>query len=135
VIDLVLMIIAILAGPADMCGAQAPTTTTVAKTGTVETAGAHESNPWAESARDVLVSQCGSCHRPGLSTSNPRALAIFNLHEPIWYKTMTDDQIRQLVGRTRNPDKFADADRKVIASFVACEVDKSCDAEVEEAGE
>jgi hypothetical protein len=116
------MLLAML-GPGDACGEMPADTahpTAIAEP-------AHVKNPWVEPARDVLVPACGSCHRPGLPTTNPRALAIFNLHEPVWYKTMTNDQLRGLKRRIEGSSSVDDDDRKVIASFVACEVDGMCD--------
>lgn len=82
-------------------------------------------NPWIEPARDVLVQACGSCHRPNLPTSNPRALAIFNLHEPVWYATMTDDQLRSLSRRIQGA-KVGESDRDIVNSFVNCKLTGAC---------
>jgi len=84
-------------------------------------------NPWVEPARDVLVQSCGSCHRPGLPTTNPRALAIFNLHEPVWYATMTDEQLRELQRRIENSSKIEEADRKAVIAFVNCKLNGVCE--------
>ena len=129
---IVTMLLAML-GPGDACG-EVPATVSAHPTVVIEPA--HVKNPWVEPARDVLVPACGSCHRPGLPTTNPRALAIFNLHEPIWYKTMTNDQLRKLVGRINGSGNVAEPDRKTIAQFVKCEVDGACDGtEAEEVPE
>jgi len=84
------------------------------------------SNPWAEPARDVLVQSCGSCHRPGLATSNPRALAVFNLHDTVWYAAMTDDQVRELQRRIDDSSKIEDADKQIVTAFVNCRLDGAC---------
>jgi hypothetical protein len=83
-------------------------------------------NPWAEPAREVLVQACGSCHRPNLPTSNPRALATFNLQDPVWYGTMTDDQLRTLSRRIQGASKVDDRDRDIVHSFVNCKLTGAC---------
>jgi hypothetical protein len=83
-------------------------------------------NPWVEPTRDVLVQACGSCHRPNLPTSNPRALAIFNLHEPVWYATMTDDQLRSLSRRIQGSSSVQDKDRDIVNMFVNCKLTGAC---------
>jgi hypothetical protein len=87
--------------------------------------GSPATNPWIEPARDVLVQACGSCHRPNLPTSNPRALAVFNLHEPVWYATMTDDQLRSLSRRIQGA-KVEESDRDIVNSFVNCKLTGAC---------
>ena len=118
----VAMLLALL-GPGDACG---DTYATIAHPA-MDVDATREKNPWIESARDVLVPACGSCHRPGLPTTNPRALAIFNLHEPVWYKTMTNDQLRGMRRRIEASSSLDDGDKRAIASFVACEVDGMCE--------
>jgi hypothetical protein len=83
-------------------------------------------NPWVEPAREVLVQYCGSCHRPGLPTTNSRALGVFNLHEPVWYRTMTDDQLRELRRRAGEMLRAKDDDRDTLVAFVDCELDHVC---------
>lgn len=88
---------------------------------------APQPNPWVEPARDVLVQACGSCHRPNLPTSNPRALAVFNLHDPVWYGTMTDEQLKEMRKRILGASKVDDADRNSVISFISCKLDGACD--------
>lgn len=84
-------------------------------------------NPWAEPARDVLVQACGSCHRPGLPTSNARALKVFNLHDPVWYGAMSDDQLRGLSRRIQGASGVKDRDRDIVNMFVNCKLTGACD--------
>ena len=121
---MVVTVLLALLGPGDACG-EPPAAATVQPAIAVESL--HAKNPWVEPARDVLVSACGSCHRPGLPTSNKGALAVFNLHEPVWYKTMTNDQLRGMRRRIEASSSLDDGDKKAIASFVACEVDGMCE--------
>jgi hypothetical protein len=83
-------------------------------------------NPWIEPARDVLVQSCGSCHRPELPTSKPRALAVFNLQDPMWYGTMTDDQLRSLGRRIQGASNIEDKDRDIVNMFVNCRLHGAC---------
>ena len=83
-------------------------------------------NPWIEPTREVLAQACGSCHRPGLSTSNPHALAVFNLQDPVWYGTMTDDQLRSLGRRIQAASKLEQSDRDIVNMFVNCKLTGAC---------
>jgi predicted metal-binding protein len=84
-------------------------------------------NPFVEPARDVLAhAACGNCHRPGLPTSNARALKIFNLHEPVWYAAMTDDQLRSLKSRVEGNAKIEDDDQTQVIAFVNCKLEGAC---------
>ena len=87
-------------------------------------------NPWAEPARDVLSNaKCGGCHRPGLPTSNPRALAIFNLHDPVWYAPMTDEQLLSLRRRIEHNSEIEAKDQDSVIAFVACKLEGACNPE------
>ena len=84
-------------------------------------------NPWVEPARDVLAhAACGNCHRPGLPTSNPRALKIFNLHDPVWYATMTDGQLLSLRDRVQGSSKIEEDDQNLVIAFVNCKLAGAC---------
>ncbi|HEX4824712.1 MAG TPA: hypothetical protein VFV19_10380 [Candidatus Polarisedimenticolaceae bacterium] len=84
-------------------------------------------NPWVEPARDVLAqASCGGCHRPGLPTTNARALKIFNLHDPVWYGTMTDGQLLSLRDRVQGSSKIEEGDRNVVIAFVNCKLAGAC---------
>jgi hypothetical protein len=83
-------------------------------------------NRWAEPTRDLLAQHCGRCHLPNLPTSNPRALAIFNLTEEPWYGRMTPDQLDSLLPRARSIRELTDADRTTLESFVSCARDHVC---------
>ena len=120
---MIITLLLAMLGPGDACG---DTPATVAHPAT-DVDAAHVKNRWVEPARDVLVPACGSCHRPGLPTTNAGALAVFNLHEPVWYKTMTNDQLRGMRRRIEGSSSLNDDDKKAVASFVACEVDGMCD--------
>jgi mono/diheme cytochrome c family protein len=81
---------------------------------------AHASeNPFSQPAREVLVQACGSCHRPGLSTTKPGALLVFNLEEEPWDGRLSEDQLRQLEQRTAGPDTLNDDDRATIRAYVS----------------
>lgn len=54
-----------------------------------------------EDARYTLESNCGSCHLPGLSTSNDGALRVFNLSDQDWAAHMTPAQLQDAAGRLR----------------------------------
>jgi predicted metal-binding protein len=85
------------------------------------------SNPFVEPARDVLAhAMCGNCHRPGLPTSNARALKIFNLHDPVWYAAMTDEQLRSLKSRVEGNSKIEEGDQNQVIAFVNCKLDGAC---------
>ena len=83
-------------------------------------------NPWSAPMRDLLVTPCGSCHRSTLPTAKPRALAVFDLEEKVWYRHMTDDQIRELARRARLSKEIDPWDMPTVDSFTHCRLDGSC---------
>src|SRR6185503_13693170 len=62
-----------------------------------------------EMGRKILARHCGSCHTPGLPTSQTGALAIFSLADADWSAHMTPRQIcasgRRLHGTSHEPDE------------------------------
>lgn len=128
VIAILIALVTALAGMTDTCPVPADASTSASSTAP---AAAHaksaSSNPFAEPARDVLAhAACGNCHRPGLKTTDPRALKIFNLHDPVWYGAMTDDQIRSLKNRIEHSSGIDDGDRAAVLSFVDCKLTGAC---------
>ena len=83
-------------------------------------------NRWSEGTREILRPSCGRCHLPNLPTSNPRALAIFNLGEEVWYAGMTAEQFGGLERRIAGNESIADEDKATVASFVRCARDGEC---------
>jgi hypothetical protein len=73
-----------------------------------------------EQARKVLQARgCGSCHDTAVSTENPRALAVYDLHEADWASTMSDERLPKLLGRLRSAPP---ADRKIVKRFIQAEL-------------
>ena len=118
-------------GPAHAADTNDPTVTSAnaeAAAPTAATPAKSNANPWVEPARDVLAhAACGNCHRPGLPTSNARALKIFHLHDPVWYAPMTDDQLRSLKARVEGSSKIEEDDQNLVIAFVNCKLDGACD--------
>jgi hypothetical protein len=84
-------------------------------------------NPWVEPAREVLShASCGNCHRPGLPTSNPRALSVFNLHDPVWYAPMSEEQLRSLRRRIERSSEVEAEDQNSVLAFVDCKLEGTC---------
>ena len=83
-------------------------------------------NRWSEGTREILRPSCGRCHLPNLPTSNPRALAIFNLSDDVWYAGMTAEQFGGLERRIAGNESIADEDKATVASFVRCARDGDC---------
>lgn len=47
-----------------------------------------------EQARGIMKQvSCGGCHTPGLTTTNVRALKVYNLNETYWTSTLNDRQL------------------------------------------
>ncbi len=73
-----------------------------------------------EEARKVLKARgCGSCHDTAVSTENPQALAVYDLHEVDWPKRMADERLPKLMGRLRSAPA---ADRKTVKRFIEAEL-------------
>ena len=83
-------------------------------------------NRWAEPTRGILAQRCGSCHMPNLPTSVPRALAIFNLTDDLWYGHLEHDQFDALVLRLGSIRELPAADRATVDRFVLCARDGVC---------
>jgi hypothetical protein len=62
-----------------------------------------------EKAREVLDDHCGNCHRPNLATSEPRALAVFDLGQREFASSMTNMQLRDVQFRLENLVDVEDA--------------------------
>jgi hypothetical protein len=73
-----------------------------------------------EGARRVLKERgCGKCHDTAVSTQNPQALAVYDLHEPDWPAKMSDERLPKLMGRLKSAPA---ADRKVVKEFIQAEL-------------
>jgi len=83
-------------------------------------------NRWAEPTRGLLAQHCGRCHLPNLTTSVPRALAIFNLTDEPWYGHLEHDQYDALVRRVGSIRELSEADRAIVDRFVLCARDRVC---------
>lgn len=83
-------------------------------------------NPWMDSARTVLIQNCGTCHQPNLPTTKPGAIAVFDLTEAQWHGRMTDEQLRALQDRIQGSNSIEDQDKELVAAFVRCQLDGDC---------
>jgi hypothetical protein len=73
-----------------------------------------------EEARKVLKEQrCGKCHDTAVSTENPQALAVYDLHEVDWPARMSDQRLPKLMTRLKSAPA---ADRKVVKRFIEAEL-------------
>ena len=52
-----------------------------------------------DQARQVLEGSCGRCHDGTRSTAKPAALRIFDLHQPEWAASMSNEQMNHMSGR------------------------------------
>jgi hypothetical protein len=71
----------------------------------------------SEQAREVLRAHCGSCHRPGLPTSKPAALKIFDLDRSDWFSTMTTEQLDKGLKRLEGMGGVTPTDRARYVAF------------------
>ena len=96
-------------------GAATPATTTAA-------ARAATAPDDVETGRRILARHCGTCHTPGLPTSQAGALAIFSLADADWSAHMTPKQIcvsgRRLHGTSHEPEEVR-AYEDLIARLLA----------------
>jgi hypothetical protein len=73
-----------------------------------------------EGAREVLQARgCGSCHDSAISTGNPGALAVYDLHDQDWPGRMSDERLPKLMTRLRGAPA---ADRMIVKRFIAAEL-------------
>lgn len=54
-------------------------------------------NPYRDKARYVLEVHCGLCHRQDSPRSQEGALAIYNLNELDWARSLDSQRLRDLV--------------------------------------
>jgi hypothetical protein len=73
-----------------------------------------------DAARDALQPSCGRCHDGARSTALPKALRIFDLHQPDWSATVTSEQMDQMVRRFEGFHMPA-ADRVTVQRFIDAE--------------
>jgi len=73
-----------------------------------------------EQARTVLKERgCGKCHDTAVSTQNPQALAVYDLHEVDWPAKMSDQRLPKLMTRLKSASA---TDRKVVKQFIQAEL-------------
>lgn len=83
-------------------------------------AGAAAGVPMREQARKVLEARrCGTCHDSTVSTEHPKALAVYDLHDPDWPAKMSNDRLPKLMTRLR---AAPEPDQKLIQRFIAQEL-------------
>lgn len=71
-----------------------------------------------EVSRSALDRNCGSCHHSNRST-NTVALAIFDLANPCWYCTISEEQFHGLESRTQSSEEFTEAEKEAILQVIA----------------
>ncbi len=69
------------------------------------------------SVRSVIEEHCGKCHDGSRATANPAALRVFDLRVEDWTRSLSEDQLRKVTGRTNGLDLPAEQKRE-IASFI-----------------
>ena len=70
-------------------------------------------DPLETSVRQLVEKHCGSCHDGALGTAKPAALRIFDLREESWTARMSEDQLKKVIGRTRNLQLTEDQHREI----------------------
>tara|TARA_Y100000590_G_scaffold469954_1_gene660928 strand:+ start:3357 stop:3755 length:399 start_codon:yes stop_codon:yes gene_type:complete len=58
-------------------------------------------------AHDVLTKHCGSCHLPGLLTTNQNALKIFNLGTDSWFLNVDEKRMQAMLGRLKSRESMS----------------------------
>jgi len=69
-------------------------------------------------AHAVLMERCLPCHSRSAPGANPRALAIYDLDEPDWWRRLTPARFPGLLGRLRSASA---AQRQAVTTFVDTE--------------
>ena len=67
----------------------------------------------------LAAARCSRCHDSAVSRENPRALAIYDLHEKDWPASLSDVQLPKLLGRLRGAPA---TDREIVRRFVEAEL-------------
>lgn len=65
---------------------------------------------------------CAECHRSGLETAKPEALAAFDLANGGWLGAMTEAQLRAAMGRFKGMSKVGEDERKAAQSMIDAEL-------------
>ncbi len=76
------------------------------------------SDPSAEITLKVLTENCGKCHLPGQPTTDPKALAVFDLAEKPWYGRVTDEHLARVVKRIRGSKEISEDDKATVEKFL-----------------
>lgn len=87
-------------------------------------------NPWSEPTREILVQNCGTCHRGDLPDAVPRALRVYDLSHGSWYENLTSEQLGGLLQRVRGSSRIPEWDRFTVDRFVRCARDRECEVPV-----
>jgi len=74
-------------------------------------------DPVDASVRQLVEKHCGSCHDGALDTAKPAALRVFDLREESWTARMSKEQLKKVIGRTRNIQLTGDQ-RREIEDFI-----------------
>lgn len=73
--------------------------------------------PVDASVRQLVEKHCGSCHDGAQDTAKPAALRVFDLREESWTARMSTEQLKKVIGRTRNI-QLTDDQRREIEDFI-----------------
>jgi len=86
-------------------------------------AGCQEVNPYRDQARHALEVHCGLCHRQDSPRAQERALAVYNLNELDWARSLTPQQLGDLVARLQeNAVTRGTEDVETLQRFVDAEL-------------
>lgn len=91
---------------------------------TTRPAGQH--NPWKAQVRNILADKCGVCHIASLPTSQPAALAIFDLDQEDWDAAMTDQQVLVLGAMAEKVEELPDSDQMAVVNYINCKLNGKC---------
>jgi hypothetical protein len=82
-----------------------------------------EVNPYRDQARHVLEVHCGLCHRQDSPRAQERALAIYNLNELDWARSLDSQRLGDLVTQLQeNSVTRGTAEVETIQRFVEVEL-------------
>lgn len=92
------------------------------------TAPAPEPNALADDALAVLARHCMPCHDGDREGAKAGALRVYDVREPGWWDTMSDEQLREAQTRIEQLGSASAAERRSMATFVGAELQRRATA-------
>lgn len=66
----------------------------------------------------ILKANCGKCHQSSRPTAKPGALAIFDLDQKPWHRSVSDEHLEKISRSIGKRKGLSEADRAAVRNFI-----------------